>query len=234
MYEPSFRCVVDKLLHQADGAAQEKPGGRINIPTAAVVKVVLSSPDIQLNDNVLTYCWDNSYLLFSFPVVFPLQFAKRNALFTATVYVNDFIATRLSFTVNYPSVSSRQVEVTRDDIFSAFISYVREDKEKVVRILQGMQKARPDLNLFFDVDSLRSGEDWEERLYSEIDKRDVLYLFWSHFAKASLWVDREWRYAFKNKGINGIEPAPLELPEKCPPPKELRKKHWSDKWLYYI
>lgn len=71
-------------------------------------------------------------------------------------------------------------------------------------------------------------------LFREIEKRDILYLCWSHHAKNSEWVDKEWRYAYSQKGIDGIEPMPIELPEECPPPQELSGKHWNDKLLYLI
>ena len=97
-----------------------------------------------------------------------------------------------------------------------------------------MKKARPDMDVFFDVDSLRSGEDWEQALHQEIEKRDILFLCWSHFACDSKWVDAEWRYAFKKKGADCIEPVPIEPPDICPPPKELSHKHFNDKLLYII
>ena len=93
---------------------------------------------------------------------------------------------------------------------------------------------RPDLDIFFDVESLRSGEDWEQKLYSAISARDLLYLCWSHFARESRWVEAEWRYALKTKGPDAIEPIPLEMPDECPPPEELRQKHFSDRLLYII
>ena len=55
---------------------------------------------------------------------------------------------------------------------------------------------------------------------------------WSHNARESQWVDREWRYALTQKGIDGIEPIPLEPPDRCPPPQELNGKHFNDKLLY--
>ena len=61
-----------------------------------------------------------------------------------------------------------------------------------------------------------------------------MFLCWSHFAKQSKWVDTEWRYAFNQKGADGIEPIPLESPSVCPPPEELSKKHFNDKMLFII
>ena len=68
----------------------------------------------------------------------------------------------------------------------------------------------------------------------EIDERDVLYLCWSNNAMQSEWVDKEWRYAYATKGVECIEPIPLDPPEKCPPPIELQKKHFNDRLLYII
>lgn len=132
------------------------------------------------------------------------------------------------------SLFEQKIQISRTDVFSAFISYASQDRNRVAAIIQGMKKARPDLDVFFDVDSLRSGDDWELALREEIERRDVLFLCWSHFARESKWVNEEWRYAFEKKGIDGIEPVPIESPDVCPPPEELRKKHFNDKLLYII
>lgn len=38
----------------------------------------------------------------------------------------------------------------------------------------------------------------------------------------------------KNKGVDSIEPVPIDPPESCPPPDELSRKHFNDKLLYII
>lgn len=91
-----------------------------------------------------------------------------------------------------------------------------------------------DMDIFFDVDSLRNGDDWEKALWHEIDRRDILFLCWSRYARASKWVDAEWRYALKQKGADYIEPVPIDPPGSCPPPDELSRKHFNDKLLYII
>ena len=93
-------------------------------------------------------------------------------------------------------------EIKRQDVHSAFVSYARKDITKVAFIIMGIQKARPDLEIFFDVESMRSGEKWEERIKKEIDEKDVLFLCWSVNTSKSEWVDREWRYAYKRKGAD--------------------------------
>lgn len=234
MYEEAYRHIVDEIHSQSETETQKKKSGKINVKTEANIKVILHSNDIEIEDNEMTGVWQTSYLTFSFPIFLPDNYSKKQVLFIAKIFINDIIATRLTFTARCSSVFEQKINVIREDILTAFISYASQDRKKVATIVQGMQKARPDMDLFFDVESLRSGENWEKALFREIEKRDILYLCWSHHAKSSKWVDKEWRYAYSQKGIDGIEPIPIELPEDCPPPQELSGKHWNDKLLYLI
>jgi len=109
-----------------------------------------------------------------------------------------------------------------------FASYASDDRNEVLARIQGMQKVIPELDVFFDVASLRSGEDWAQRIVEEIGSRDGLYLFWSPAAMRSKHVDREWRTAFDLKGIEGIDPVPLAAPSIAPPPPELASLHFNE------
>jgi hypothetical protein len=113
-------------------------------------------------------------------------------------------------------------------IRSAFASYASEDRDHVLARVQGMQKILPDLDIFVDVMSLRSGEHWKDRLQQEIVARDTFYLFWSQAAMKSSWVDFEWRYALEARGEDFINPVPLAAPELAPPPPELQSLHFGD------
>lgn len=127
-------------------------------------------------------------------------------------------------------------ESVTDDITSfekrcstAFASYSHNDRNKVLGRIQGMLKVLPDLDIFLDVASLRSGENWLKRLREEIATRDLFFLFWSNAASRSHWVETEWRTALETKGIDSISPVPLESPHEAPPPKELSTLHF-DEW----
>jgi len=85
-----------------------------------------------------------------------------------------------------------------------------------------------------DVLSLRSGENWEERLWDVIPKSDIFYLFWSLNAKQSEWVEKEWRCALRTRGLEFIDPVPLVSPEQVPPPSELSSIHFSDPLLAHM
>lgn len=234
MYEESCRHIVDELISAINEPTQETRSGVQKVNEGAVIKIVLNSPDLAIEDNTETGIWQGDYLDFSFALQLPPDFKKRQILFAASVYINDVIASKLKLIVKCSSLFEQKIQISRTDVFSAFISYASQDRNRVAAIIQGMKKARPDLAVFFDVDSLRSGDDWELALREEIERRDVLFLCWSHFARESKWVNEEWRYAFEKKGIDGIEPVPIESPDVCPPPEELRKKHFNDKLLYII
>jgi len=234
MYEETYRHMVDEIIREAETPVRETRSGVMKVKEGAEVRIRLTSPDLEIEDNEETQQWQGGYLDFSFAVMLPEHYRKRQILFTATVYINNVIATRLKFTAKCSTFFQQKIAVSREDILSAFVSYASQDRNRVAAIVQGMQKARPDMDIFFDVDSLRSGEDWERALHHEIENRDVLYLCWSHYARESRWVDTEWRYALDYKGLECIEPIPIDPPDICPPPEELQKKHFNDKLLYII
>ena len=233
VYEDEFRQVVDRAIAESDTEVKEVSASPRDVAQNTDIRIVLFSPDIELEDCDETQTWRGGYLKYNFPVNVPNTYAKRQALFTATVYFNDVIATKLKFIVNCSTAIEQKLELIREDVLSAFVSYASQDRRDVATIIQGMKKARPDMNVFFDVESLRSGEDWESALRREIERRDILYLCWSHHARASKWVEHEWRYALENKGLDAIEPIPLVSPAECPPPEELKSKHFNDTALLY-
>ncbi len=234
MYEDKYRQVVDEIATAYSNSFKEAKSGYHSVERSSAVKVVLTSPDIEIKDEAEEQKWNGKYLNFEFAVKIPDDFSASQALFNATVYINNVIATRLKLILDCDGRPLHNVVVSRFDIESAFVSYASQDRSRVAAIIQGMKKARPDMDIFFDVESLRSGQKWEEALKSEIENRDVLFLCWSKYAKESKWVDMEWRYAFDTKGEDGIEPVPIESPESCPPPEELQQKHFNDRMLFII
>lgn len=234
MYEQEFRSAVEEALQMGDAPMQEKKSGYHTVQRNTCVKVVLSSRDLEITDNIVEETWTGGYLSFDFALDVPEGFVKRQILLNATVYFNNIPATRLLMTLQLQTPHEQRLELLRRDVLSAFVSYASQDRTRVASLIQGMKKARPDMDIFFDVNNLRSGENWESTLRWEIEQRDILFLCWSQNAKNSTWVDMEWRYALKNKGLEAIEPIPIESPDVCPPPEELYSKHFNDSLLYII
>ena len=84
-----------------------------------------------------------------------------------------------------------------------------------------------------DIKDIKSGQKWKESIRKFIETSDIFYLFWSKNAKDSNCVEKEWRCALKLKGIDFIDPVPLDSPEDVPPPVELTEKHFNDWTLAY-
>ncbi len=232
MYEDEFRYVVDQALNEDN--TKETNGGYNSAAIDSNVRIVLTSSDIEITEPVEERIWKGKYQSFSFAVEVPDDYSKKQILFNANIYIDGVITTRLKILVACSQPSITRLEVSRQDILSAFVSYASQDRNRVASIIQGMKKARPDLDVFFDVESLRSGQAWENALKKEIENRDVLFLCWSEAASKSKWVDMEWRYALSFKGEEAIEPIPIDSPDICPPPTELQGKHFNDKMLYII
>ena len=234
MYEQAFRSAVEEAIAMADAPVQEKRSGFQKVRENTRIKIVLTCPDMQIDDNVQEQVWCGGYLQFDFAICPPAEYKKRQILLTAAVYFDDVPATRLMLTLKALASYEEEIELARQDIITAFVSYASQDRTRVGALIQGMRKARPDMDIFFDITTLRSGENWENTLYREILRRDILFLCWSQNAMASDWVEKEWRYALEHKGLDAIEPIPLEPPDVCPPPRELWSKHFNDSLLYII
>ncbi len=236
IYEKDQREILDDALRIAETTKLESRGSTLRLEEERTVSIYLESADpvVQIRGNGESQVWRGKYLKFDFAVFLEEIYPKRQLMFTATVQINNIPATRLRFTAECSTLSEQKLELLREDVLSAFVSYASQDRSKVATIIQGMKKARPEMDVFFDVDSLRSGENWQQALRAEIERRDILFLCWSLSAKQSIWVDREWRYALENKGLSFIEPVPLDPPSICPPPKELSSKHFNDRGLLYI
>jgi hypothetical protein len=83
-----------------------------------------------------------------------------------------------------------------------------------------------------DINELRAGEVWNDRLKDLIRQADVFQLFWSWNAMQSPDVEEEWRYALSLGRPHFVRPTywedPLpQLPQRSLPPEELRRLHFQ-------
>jgi uncharacterized protein YjbI with pentapeptide repeats len=144
-------------------------------------------------------------------------------------YVGPVLIAEVSFWAcfsqdNEPIADPTYTEVTNDAYQAIFVSYSHQDTtivnqlERAYRAL-GMQYLR-------DVSILRSGEAWNPQLLRKIDAADIFQLCWSGAAKASVYVEQEWRHALDLERSHFIRPVYWEqpLPE---PPLELASLHFA-------
>lgn len=197
-------------------------------------RIALQSPDIELDCETQNMRWNGKFAAADFEVYLPESYDRRQLRLRGRVYAGDAVLTDLKLILQISAAQPQNVVCEKVRLRSAFISYASADRAKVVARIQGIQLACPDMDLFFDVESLRRGENWENRLYQEIAGRDLFYLFWSQNAASSEWVKKELQYALARKTVDYIEPIPLEGPEVCPPPDSLMGKHFNDWTLRYL
>lgn len=108
---------------------------------------------------------------------------------------------------------------SKDDVF---ISYSRKDNE-IARTFKTVLEGTG-LDVFLDVDNLRSGQFWEDELKRRIERAKIFQIFWSSNYSQSENCKQEWEYALKQKRDEGyIRPVFWEKPLSPKPPEELNK-----------
>jgi hypothetical protein len=209
----------------------------VTISWGAILTINIEVPQLKIDDPVDTLVWTGEPANTSYIIEVPEDVRIGNYGGTAVIGHEGLTIAKLKFVISVsPVKSANYVDSSSETIYhkTAFASYASADREEVLSRVQGMKKIAPQLDIFIDVFSLRSGDDWEDKLAQHVPNKDTFFLFWSQHAARSLWVEREWRLALAKKGLNYIDPVPLEEPQFCPPPLELERLHFSDMYLGYI
>lgn len=204
----------------------------------ARVAVYLEATEAKVMNSVQRFTWDGNSNILRFDV-------QVNDEVTA-----DYIILRFDVAVEGLSITSLRPEIPvrgkcdedgiEHPIFiekraprSAFASYARKDRREVLGRVRSLQ-IFTGIDVFLDCLSLRPGDQWKRRLRTEINQRDVFWLFWSRHAMNSEWVDWEWRTALASKALIGIQPHPLEPSDLAPPPEELSSLQFGALYELYI
>ena len=199
------------------------------------VRLWIDGIDVDEPEDVVL--WDGQLGNATFPVEIPRDAQVGSRRGTVMVCISGLPICRIHFGVkiaavvaDHTPVNIAPLETKVSRYKTAFASYASPDCDAVLARLQGIQKVARELDVFLDVLSLRSGQNWQDRLRTEIIQRDVMYLFWSQAASQSKWVEWEWRCALAERGLEFIDPVPLVSPKRVPPPRELSGLHFGD-WM---
>jgi hypothetical protein len=229
-----FESELPEIYRRATAAQREeatflKSKGPVRIQRDTTLNVELDIPEFDVQQTDTIY-WSGKIGNCTFPVKVPDAIEFGFYLGVARFYVGQLLIAKLNFDVEVDEQQKEPADLTTrmQKIRTAFASYASDDRNRVLGRIQGMLKLLPDLDIFLDVASLRSGENWENRLVNEIKVRDIFYLFWSDAASKSTWVEKEWRTALSTRGLSFIDPVPLESPDKVPPPRELASLHFNE------
>lgn len=112
-----------------------------------------------------------------------------------------------------------------------FMSYTSADRAQVLPIARALKQIG--VETFVDRLSLEGGEDWEPRLWREIDACDCFMLFWSKESAASIWVQRETLRALERQRSASLRRPKivthlLGKPPPAVPPPALASLHFND------
>jgi hypothetical protein len=192
------------------------------------VRVRLTGRRLEIDPPERTFVWGGSRAIEDFQVFVPDD--VRTGVSTSLRFeVSILDVSVATITLPIDIAAERSAERATADAApaaSAFASYSSEDRDRVHDCLNALTSATS-MDVFMDVIGLRAGQDWEKRVTEEVGRRPLFLLFWSKAAKASRWVDWEWREALRLRGIDGIQPVPLDPAALAPPPAELKAEHFN-------
>jgi hypothetical protein len=210
--------------------------GPYPIARGAVLGIRLTLDQMEIAEDSKIFLWTGEIGVAAFVVKVSAGATFGPHAGKAAICVDGVPVGRLDFLLQVKEVrgSSTTIRSELKTHRRAFASYASEDRSQVLARVQGIHKVAPNLAVFIDVLELRSGEYWAQRLVDEIPTHDTFFLFWSRHAMQSTWVEKEWRCAYEKRGLDFIDPIPLEPPSKAPPPAELAGKHFNDPLLAFI
>mgnify|MGYP001359811501 CR=1 FL=1 len=208
------------------------------------VDILLEATDLKIDEPLQSLVWEGRPCACQFIVTLPAGAGNGPRALRARVLLNGAPIGRLCFSIEILSTTdgtARPIGIRGDRAQryrQAFLSYARQDRVEVVKRAQALRAVG--VNFFQDILSIEPGEQWEARLYHEIDTCDLFLLFWSSHAARSEWVLREAQYAMDRQKLSpggevpDITPVILEGPPIPPPPDSLRHLHFNDYLRYFI
>ena len=200
--------------------------------TRVTVRVTSRSPHLEIDEAEQEFIWMGKRVLRDFGVYVAEDAPNKTASLKFSVAIDGIVVAsfRLKLTITTEATPAEQATVTAKAARTAFASYASKDRLRVLDRVAAVRIAA-DLDIFLDCLSLRPGDRWKNQLRQEIDARDLFLLFWSDDAKASEWVEWEWRTALAEKGLDAIQLHPLDLVDEAPPPDELNDLHFGDAYI---
>lgn len=206
------------------------------------ITVALESEEVEFEPDILTKRWHGDWTRYEFEFRPHADLIDETVFVRASIMIMGFEIAKIKFAIDIIQPEAQAMTTMIDDeipsnpfarakIESAttigydkiFISYSRKDK-LIAEAFKVIQEAAGN-DVFFDVDDIRTGEDWKAAIARAIDEADYLQLFWSEHSSTSEWCGYELDYALnyrckENKCREFIRPVWWNAPMP-PPPKSL-------------
>jgi hypothetical protein len=202
------------------------------------VRVQLSAKHLTVHNSKQEFTWNGQWEILHFDVEVPADCQAEHTVLKFDVFVFGLQMITLRPEMDIARAAIHQPK-NKEQIMearaprTAFASYATKDRKNVLSRVRSLQ-IYTGLDVFFDCLSINPGEQWKQKILTEIQGRDIFWLFWSRHAMRSQWVDWEWRAALKNKTLQTIQPHPLEPVEVAPAPKELEDLQFGTAYECYL
>lgn len=218
--------VMDLVSKDEHEIAAQGSGPKLN--TGSQLQVFMEIPTLEVHNSVAIIYWEGQPAVASFTVSVPSGSKVEVHTGIVKIFSSGLLICNMTFAI---STKTKKVVSEEEQLCkAAFASYSSKDRSLVMTAIQAMKKVAPNLVVRTDREEIRSGEDWRNRLMELIPTQDVFFLFWSKEAAASTEIEWEWKFAKQRRGLNYIDPFPLVSPAEVPPPPELAKLHFEDKY----
>lgn len=129
------------------------------------------------------------------------------------VYYKALALGRIPLQIEIGGETHKRLHSELDNFSTVFLSYAHKD-HRVMKTILPTIKALSEV-VYIDCESLRSGDQWNERLREMIKESNIFQLLWSKNSARSPFCQQEWAYA-------------LTLVDQKPP-RFIRPVYWSEK-----
>jgi len=220
-YHPDLEAELTNQLKQwAPEATHRLDSARANWELGTHVRVRVYGVGLVVDPEEDEFRWGGEKHILDFRVNVDKD-AKGPRDLKFDVYIENLRLSRIWLSLEISTKSAREMQSkTVSSPRTAFASYASEDRLRVLDRVATLE-IHCGLQVFLDCVTMRPNAKWRELLPDMVLESDQLLLFWSKAARDSSWVDKEWRIAFKQKGIDGIELHPLSTYEEAGLPREL-------------
>ena len=234
--------VLDRVRQDAERFKAELTGAKeVTAPASTrlargtEISLVPVCEGVTFNPQRVTLAWLEDLQRAEFRFRAAASLAEDAARGRVDVYVGPLIVASLKLAVlvstTPPPVAQSepiQPEQTQAQLYQQddiFISYSHKDTEVVLAFKKAYEALGE--NVLIDIDTLRSGQEWNEELLKMIERAEIFQLFWSANSSQSKYCQQEWEYALKlNRGAGFIRPCYWETPLP-PPPETLGHLHFE-------
>ena len=230
MYIDEYENIIEKVKKN-----YQKPTVKSGVIPASIksaITLILHSPNLPDLYDEETFVWNGMYNVTTLSGYVDKKYQGDNLLLIVDILINGIKISSVKTTVDLLNPLVGEMPFFKEDVKRVFFSYSSFDRDTVVEIVQKtIAMVGYDVEFFLDVLKLRAGDDWQKRIYQEIDSSDSFCLIWSYHALKSKWVKKEWKYALSKKGLSSFNPiniSYLDNKHKAPIPRELNKIHFAN------